>query len=107
MAIYVSSGGSGNGSSGGMSAVGMNGNSVVLTLFTTPNVANTMYLIRWYSAMQNQNDATSLSMPDAPLHGVIKAGPNVAVKVMLYNITAANGAALYTYDYVGIIMDTT
>jgi len=101
MAIYVNAGGGGT-TTGNIAA---NADTDV-TLFTTPNTANQLYLITVQTRIDDAIDATEYPNNDFGFNQTMKVGPNVAVKIALAN--AGGNAAHYTatYQYVGIIIDT-
>lgn len=111
MAMYVSGGGSGSGTS----AIAANAH-VVITLLTTPDVANTMYIIQ-VTFGQNVNTSSTHAIPLGSVYGssvvagggegsIFKVGPNVAVKINFSNDVAVIGNIGYAYNYISIVMDT-
>jgi len=105
MAVYVSSGGSGTGTTANMGPNGAIGNGITTSLFTTPNVPNTLYLVDYGWIMEGYNTSTTLNPPQQTKNS-IKVGPNVPISIDVFNITASIGAAKWQYSYVGIIIDT-
>ena len=122
MAIYVSGGGAGTGALTSMSA-----NSAAATsLFTTPNVDNTLYLITVQTRVDEpilegdwetyKCNATYVDVTAGSWGGLVtnndygynqtwKVGPNAAVKIACANASSTAGAGVYTYQYVSIIVD--
>ena len=114
--MYVSGGGSGSGS------VSVGGNNYAsITLFTTPNVANTMYVVTWnWANGRVQAGSTSYnvwrvacfpSIGDGVGFGpraqhAIKVGPNIAVRVEFASGYTYGFTGSYSYNYVSIVMDT-
>lgn len=119
MAMYVTTGGSGS----GVTVVNANTyNNIVL--FTTPNVANTVYIVSvTWGAYDADIDGTgifcltpgaygcvdSAALSTIPVMGggpnIMKVGPNVAVTLSFSTYDEA-GSVAWSYNYVGSIMDT-
>ena len=109
MAI-TTSGGSGSGTQ----AVTNGG--VTVTLFTTPNTANTIYVVTWHvvsaiaiisGCIAVGNGVASPAITSgvtigtqASAEGVIKAGPSTAVTLSMWS--SANDTVKWDYTYVGI-----
>ncbi len=120
MSMYISTGGSGSGTTA-MSANSTNN----LAVFTTPNVANTMFLVSFTWGL-DANDTNFIGVscltPGAYVYGasnsvasaaatgggpnIIKVGPNTAVTVSFSSSGPGAGSIGYAYNYVGIVMDT-
>jgi len=105
MAI-TTEGGSGNGSVA-LAALSY----VQPTIFTTPNNADTFYIVTVTWAM----DATAASIGSASVGGwglitgnshggplIIKVGPNTAVRVSFQETVNQAGTIYYSYNYVGV-----
>ncbi len=114
MSVYVTSGGSGDGTDYLAS-----GHAKTITLFTTPATTNVLYLINWTIAANATNtptpdtDITAININgigDLMEKGVIKAGPSTAVKISVplwfSTSSSADYPLKYSYNYVGIIIDT-
>lgn len=122
MAFYCSGGGGGNGTG---SVAG--NSSTNITLFTTPNVANTLYLVtvqtRQDEAIVEQTadsgasssggwgwgyGTMAVTMPnDYGYNQTFKVGPNVAVKIPIANCSVTHAGYAYSYQYVSFIVDNT
>jgi len=117
MAMYVSSGGSGSGTTAPAA-----GSSTVVTLLTTPNVANTLYIVQvtWclYSTAQDtvvncvplgtmQASSSHTSEVGTGEGCIFKVGPNIATKISFGNSSGNAASCAYAYNYIGFIMDTT
>ena len=102
MSVYVSSGGSGS----VLTSVGAHGTSVETTLLTTPNVANTMFLISWQLSHDENIVETTNCVEQSPMQGTMKVGPNVAAKVRITNQSDTAEQFCVAYQYVGLVIDT-
>jgi hypothetical protein len=122
MSIYANVGGSGNGGA----SIAAN-TAATISLCTTPNTANQLYLVTVQVAIEDPimetgtNDVLETGSQDwaygygyaavAPNlgHGynqTMKVGPNQAIKIAIANQSAVSSNYDYTYQYVGIIIDT-
>ena len=103
MSVYVSSGGSGTLVTAGAGAHGI---SVELTLFTTPAVANTIYLISWQVFHDENIVETTNTVEQSPVSGHMKVGSDVAVVIKVANQSDVAESFAISYQYVGIVIDT-
>lgn len=116
MAVAVTGGTGIGGGAGNVTAAGVTD----LTLFTTPNTANALFLVRaqlWTANgadLELVADGRVVDQPQAR-HvagaykmweiGPIKFGPNVAVQLAILNTHASSARRVdWRYDYVGLVI---
>jgi len=94
----------GAGSGNGNQAIASN-TSAAITICTTPNVANTMFIVTFHFGDDGEQIICYGLASTEYVVGtnVIKVGKNTAVKVVFANINGANPYTVhYSYSYTGI-----
>ena len=101
MAVYVSGGGSGSVNF----AASAHTASAETTLLTTPNEANTLFLISWQMTHDENIVETTKTVEQTPIEGTMKVGPNIATKVRIANQSDTAENVTIAYQYVSIVID--
>ncbi len=114
MSVYVNGGGSGNGT-----VYESQMDAQTITLFTTPNEDNTVFLVDYtwgaslgdgaFGTVDTELNTLAGNMPQEAIKGKgrIRVGQNTAVKISVPCLNSGSSAPIaYSYNYVKLVIDT-